>query len=101
MTATLPTGVFNYLALDSVHFGTPAADALHTEAAQRGARRILVVTSKSLNRKTDAVTAALARIQPLVVGLYDECVEHTPRETVLMVRHRRAGEREPPRPSVW
>lgn len=85
MTSPLPTGVFNYLALDRVHFGTPAADALHTEAAQRGARRIVVVTSKSLNRKTDAVTTALARIQPQVVGLYDDCIEHTPRETVLAV----------------
>lgn len=85
MTATLPTGVFNYLAIDSVHFGTPAAEALQTEAAQRGAQRIVVVTSKSLNRKTDAVTEALSRIQPQVVGLYDACVEHTPRETVIAV----------------
>ena len=58
MTAPLPTGVFNYLELDRVHFGTPAADALHAEAAQRGAQRIVVVTSRSLSRKTDAVTAA-------------------------------------------
>jgi alcohol dehydrogenase class IV len=85
MSASLPTGVFNYLALDRVHFGTPAADALHAEASQRGSKRILVVTSQSLNRKTDAVTAALARIQPLVAGLYDDCVEHTPRDTVLAV----------------
>lgn len=85
MTSPLPTGVFNYLELDRVHFGTPAADALQAEAAQRGARRIVVVTSKSLNRKTDAVTAALARIQPQVVGLFDDCIEHTPRETVLAV----------------
>ena len=85
MTAPLPTGVFNYLAIDRVHFGTPAAEALQTEAAQRGAQRIVVVTSRSLNRKTDAVTAALSRIQPQVVGLYDDCVEHTPRETVIAV----------------
>ena len=79
----MKTGVFNYLELDRVHFGTPAAEALQTEATQRGAQRIFVVTSKSLNRKTDAVTAALSRIQPQVVGLFDECVEHTPRESVI------------------
>ena len=79
----MKTGVFNYLELDRVHFGTPAADALATEAAQRGAQRLFVVTSKSLNRKTDAVTTALARIQPQVVGLFDDCVEHTPRDTVI------------------
>ena len=79
----MKTGVFNYLELDRVHFGTPAAEALQAEASQRGARRIVVVTSKSLNRKTDAVTQALARIAPQVVGLFDECVEHTPRDTVM------------------
>ncbi len=81
----MKTGVFNYLELDRVHFGTPAAEALQTEATARGAQRIVVVTSKSLNRKTDAVTAALSRIQPQVVGLFDECVEHTPRTSVLAV----------------
>ena len=79
----MKTGVFNYLELDRVHFGTPVADALHTEATQRGAQRIFVVTSRSLNRKTDAVTQALARIQPQVVGLFDDCVEHTPRDSVI------------------
>jgi len=79
----MKTGIFNYLELDRVHFGTPAADALHTEAGQRGAQRIFVVTSKSLNRQTDAVRTALARIQPQVVGLFDECIEHTPRESVI------------------
>ena len=79
----MKTGVFNYLELDRVHFGTPAADALHTEAGQRGAQRIFVVTSKTLNRKTDAVNQALARIQPQVVGLFDECIEHTPRDSVI------------------
>ena len=79
----MKTGVFHYLELDRVHFGTPAADALHTEAGQRGAQRIFVVTSKTLNRKTDAVNQALARIQPQVVGLFDECIEHTPRDSVI------------------
>ena len=79
----MKTGVFNYLEIDRVHFGTPAADALHTEAGQRGAQRIFVVTSKTLNRKTDAVNQALARIQPQVVGLFDECIEHTPRDSVI------------------
>ncbi len=85
MTTPIPTGVFNHLELDRVHFGTPAAEALQTEAGQRGAQRIVVVTSKSLNRKSDAVATALSRIQPQVVGLFDDCVEHTPRESVIAV----------------
>jgi alcohol dehydrogenase class IV len=79
----MKTGVFNYLELDRVHFGTPVKEALQSEANQRDAKRIFVVTSKSLNRNTDAVTQALALISEQVVGLFDECVEHTPRDTVL------------------
>lgn len=81
----MKTGVFNFLEQDRVHFGSPAADALHTEATLRGAQRIFVVTSRSLNRNTDAVGQALAKIAPQVVGLFDECIEHTPRETVIAV----------------
>ena len=79
------TGVFNVLAQDRVHFGSPAADALLTEATLRGATRIVVVTSASLHRNTGAVTEALAKIAPRVVGLFDGCIEHTPRDTVLAV----------------
>jgi alcohol dehydrogenase class IV len=77
------TGVFNFLELDRVHFGTPAAQALRSEADLRGAQRIVVVTSRSLNRHPDAVPQALAGIQPRVVALFDGCVEHTPRATVI------------------
>lgn len=79
----MKTGVFEYLEIDRVHFGTPAADALHTEASRRGAQRIFVVTSKSLNRNTAAVRDALELIRPQVVGLFDHCVEHTPRDSVI------------------
>ena len=79
----MKTGVFNYLELDRVHFGTPVVETLRTEATQRGAQRIVVVTSKSLNRNTEAVTTALAQIAPQVVGLFDDCVEHTPRDSVI------------------
>ena len=79
----MKTGVFNFLAQDRVHFGTPAAEALQTEADLRGARRILVVTGRTLNRKTDAVRTVLAQIAPRVVGLFDECTEHTPRDSVI------------------
>ena len=37
----MKTGVFNFLELDRVHFGTPAAEALQTEARQRGAQRVI------------------------------------------------------------
>ena len=82
------SGIFRFLKQDCVRFGVPAADALLAEVQQRQAKRIFVVTGRSLNRRTDAVTRALAHIQNQVVGLFDECVEHTPRDTVLALAAR-------------
>lgn len=86
------TGVFEFLAQDRVRFGVAAADGIAAEADARGARRLFVVTGRTLNRRTDAVQRALARVQDRVVGVFDECIEHTPRDTVLaLARQLRAG----------
>jgi alcohol dehydrogenase class IV len=82
------TGVFNFLAQDRVHFGVSAAEGIAAEVAERGAQRLFVVTSRSLNRNTAAVTDALATVKDQVVGLFDECVEHTPRDTVIALTRR-------------
>jgi len=85
---SMRTGVFNFLAQDRVHFGVSAAEGISAELAQRGARRVFVVTSRSLNRNTAAVKQALETVQPQVVGLFDECIEHTPRDTVIALTRR-------------
>ena len=82
------SGVFNFLAQDRVRFGIPAAEGISAEVVQRGAQRIFVVTSRSLNRNTSAVQDALRPVQDQVVGLFDECIEHTPRETVIALTRR-------------
>jgi len=82
------SGVFNFLAQDRVHFGVSAADGIAAEVATRGAVRLFVVTSRSLNRNTTAVTEALMPVQGKVVGLFDECIEHTPRDTVIALTRR-------------
>lgn len=79
----MQSGLYRYLALDQVHFGKNVSDALREEAASRGATGIFVVTSRSLNRNTDAVRKAIAGVADRVVGVFDECVEHAPRPTVL------------------
>jgi maleylacetate reductase len=84
----MKSGVFEFLEQDRVRFGVPAAEGIGAEVAQRDAKRLFVVTSRSLNRKTSAVAEAIAPMQPLVVGLFDECIEHTPRETVIALTRR-------------
>lgn len=77
------TGIHEYLAQDRVIWGVPAAQAVNEEADRRGARRVYIVTSKTLNRKTDAVARIRAALGSRCVGTFDECVEHTPRASVI------------------
>lgn len=82
------SGTYRYLALDRVHFGLPARDAIAQEVAQRGAAHVLAVTSRTLHRNTDAVRDALSGVADKAVGIFDECVEHTPRDSVIALVHR-------------
>ena len=43
---------YNYLPLERVIFGRPAAEAAAEEAARIGAGRVFVVSSKTLSRNT-------------------------------------------------
>ncbi len=79
----MKSGVFNFLAQDRVRFGTRAADGIADEVVLRGAKRVFVVTTRSLSRHTTAVSDALEPVQDKVVGLFDECIEHTPRTSVI------------------
>ena len=79
----MKSGVFNFLALDRVHFGVTAAEALQQEIAQRASERVVIVTSRTLNRTTSVVTDLAQQLGDRVVGIFDECVEHTPRNSVI------------------
>ncbi len=76
-------GIHEFLAQDRVIWGKPAAEAVLEEADRRGASRIFIVTSKTLNRQTDAVERIRQALGPRHVGTFDECREHTPRPSVI------------------
>lgn len=84
----MKAGTYRYIALENVHFGCPASAALAQEANRRGATRIFVVCSRTLNRSSNVVNSALAEIRRLVVGEFDECQEHSPRESVIELAKR-------------
>lgn len=77
------TGMHEFLAQDRVIWGKPAAEAVIEEADRRGAKRIFIVTSKTLNRKTEAVEKIRQALAARHVGTFDECREHTPRPSVI------------------
>ena len=76
-------GIHEFLEQDRVIWGKPAALAVVEEADRRGAQRIFIVTGKTLNRKTDVVSNIRTALGARCVGTFDECVEHTPRASVI------------------
>ncbi len=76
-------GLFSFLPLDRVHFGTPVATALQQELQLRGAQRVFVVTGRTLNQRTDLIQKATQGLAQHIVGVFDGCIEHTPRVTVI------------------
>jgi len=81
--APLPVGIHEYLAQDRVVWGTPTAQAVIEECDRRQASRIMIVASKTLNRKTDAIENVRKALGTRHLLTFDECVEHTPRSSVI------------------
>jgi alcohol dehydrogenase class IV len=79
----MPSGSYDYIPQERIVFGRPSAEAIRAEAERLGKSRLFIVTARSLNRKTTAIDDLRAALGELVVGLYDDCIAHTPRETVL------------------
>lgn len=78
-------GVYTYLAQERVHFGKPAAEAVLEEVELRSAKRVLIVTGKTLANKTDSITKIERKLRDLHVGTYTGTVEHVPRLSVLLL----------------
>lgn len=76
-------GSYAYLPLERVVFGRPAAEAAAEEAARIGASRVFVVASRSLSRNTPVIEAIRKSLGQRYVGLFDNCIAHTPWPSVL------------------
>ncbi len=76
-------GSYAYLPLERVVFGRPAAEAAVEEAARVGATRVFIVASKSLARNTPVIRAIADALGSRYVGLFDACVQHSPRASVI------------------
>ncbi len=77
------SGTYEFLPQDRVIFGRPAAEAVVETADRMAKRRLLIVASKTLSRKTDVVAKIKAALAERCVGVFDECIEHVPRASVL------------------
>src|SRR5690606_18534412 len=59
------------------------AQAVLEEAVNRGAERVFIVASQTLSRRTDVVDTIRQALGARFCGLFDQCVAHVPRESVL------------------
>ncbi|MEZ5741836.1 MAG: iron-containing alcohol dehydrogenase [Burkholderiaceae bacterium] len=87
MTDPLPQGTHDYLAQDRVIWGRPAAQAVREECERRASERVFIIASKTLNRQTDAISRIRDELGGRAVTVFDECVEHTPRDSVIRAAH--------------
>lgn len=76
-------GSYDFLAQERIIWGKPAAEAVVEEAKRLGAARVFLVASRSLARKTPVVSAIRDALGQSFAGLFDECREHTPRDSVM------------------
>jgi maleylacetate reductase len=76
-------GVFRYLAIDRVRYGTPFDEAVAAEADELGAKRVFVLSSGTLARTTDSIDRLQAALGDRFAGMVDRMAAHTPRDDVV------------------
>ena len=78
----LQKGAYAFNGLGRVSWGGDAVAAVIEAVTRRGAKRVLIVTSPSLNRASSVPREAQSALADLCVGLFDAIQPHTPAPTV-------------------
>ncbi|MSO77499.1 MAG: maleylacetate reductase [Alphaproteobacteria bacterium] len=76
-------GAFNYVQIDRVVYGQPAAASIVAEAERLGATNVFLLVGGHLNRDTDEVEKVRRALANRFAGLFDRMPAHTPRDAVL------------------
>jgi maleylacetate reductase len=75
---------YDYLPMERIRFGEPAAAALAAEVDRLGATRVYLMASATLRRTTSAVVNVEAALGARLVGVFDQMPPFAPRESVAM-----------------
>jgi maleylacetate reductase len=76
-------GIQEQFPQERVIFGVPVAEALAKEMALIGARRVFIMCSGTLSRRTPVIDDLKAALGASFVGLFDEMPAHSPRSALL------------------
>jgi len=69
--------------METVRFGTAAAETLAEEVARLGANRVFLMVSGTLNRETDEIEKVRRALGDRCAGTFDRMPPHTPRGAVI------------------
>jgi len=82
--ANLPSGRFTVQAQEAIVFGQPAGSALLAEADRYGAKRVFIISTRSLSRLENGPLQRIVKaLGPRHVGTYPAVHAHSPREDVI------------------
>ena len=70
--------------MEEVIFGKPAAEAAPELVAKYAAKRVIIMASGTLNRKTDSVSQVAQALGSRCAGIFDQMPAHTPRSAVVL-----------------
>jgi maleylacetate reductase len=76
-------GQVSFSRMEKVVFGVPAAEAVAEQVARSDARRVYLMVSGSLNRKTDAINHIRKALGERCAAIFDRVPAHTPRKAVI------------------
>ena len=77
------SGTMVFTQMNRVIFGRPAAETIATEADRLGAKRVFVLTGRTLNTKTGEIGKIRAALGPRFAGVFDHMPSHSPRDAVV------------------
>lgn len=75
-------GSYACMPVEKIVWGTPASEAVKVEVERLGAKRVFVVASGSLSRKTKVIDDLKVGLGDRFVGLFDRCREHSPMDSI-------------------
>ena len=75
--------VYTYSPLDRVIWDTSANEAIQNEIKRLNVKKIFIVSSSTLSKKTDEINKIINTLGKKFVGLFDNCIAHSPLENVI------------------
>ena len=74
---------YTYSPLDRVIWDTQATDAILNEVERLNVDKVYIVASSTLSKKTDEISKIKNILGNKFVGLFDNCIQHSPLENVI------------------